>query len=136
MDGLFGDIDIQDHRDWRLRVCGAQGIRARHPLWKRPRHELLEEFIGLGFKAVIIVTQAEKMGSDWLGRAIDARAITELEKMGVDPSGETAEYHTVVTEGPIFQSRIALTPGEPVLHEGYWFLIVSRVSAVSSETPA
>ncbi len=131
-EGVFGDIDIQDHRDWCARVSGAQGIRARHPLWKRPRRELLEEFIALGFKATIVVTQAEKMGPDWLGRVIDARAISEMEKLGIDPSGETGEYHTVATEGPIFHSRIALAAGEPVLHDGHWFL---KVSAASPENP-
>jgi diphthamide synthase (EF-2-diphthine--ammonia ligase) len=94
-------------------------------LWKRPRRELLEEFLELGFKAVIIVTKAEKMGPDWLGRTIDARAISEMEKLGIDPSGETGEYHTVVTEGPLFQTRIALAIGAPVFHDGYWFLRVS-----------
>jgi diphthine-ammonia ligase len=131
-DGVFGDIDIPDHRDWCLRICGAHGIRVRHPLWQRSRRELLEEFIALGFKATIIVTQARIMGPEWLGRAIDARAISEMEKLGIDPSGETGEYHTVVTEGPIFHSRIALVTGEPVLHDGYWFL---KVSAASPENP-
>jgi diphthine-ammonia ligase len=87
--------------------------------------ELLEEFIALGFKATIVVTQAGIMGSEWLGRAIDARTITELERLGIDPSGETGEYHTVVTEGPLFQTRIALAIGAPVFHDGYWFLSVS-----------
>jgi diphthine-ammonia ligase len=131
-EGVFGDIDIQDHRDWCVRVCGAQGIRARHPLWKRPRRELLEEFIGLGFKATIVVTKAESMGPEWLGRTIDAHAIQELEQLGVDPSGELGEYHTVVTDGPIFHSPITLFPGEPVLHDGYWFL---KVSAAPAENP-
>ncbi|MGB7540155.1 MAG: diphthine--ammonia ligase [Anaerolineales bacterium] len=131
-DGVLGDIDMQDHRDWCLRVCGAKDIRARHPLWQRPRRELLEEFVALGFKATIVVTQAEKMGPEWLGRTIDAHAITGLERLGVDPSGETGEYHTVVTESPIFQTRMALSIGEPVLHDGYWFL---SVSATPPETP-
>jgi diphthine-ammonia ligase len=132
-DGVFGDIDIQDHRDWCLRVCGAQNIHARHPLWQRPRRELLEEFIALGFQATIIVTQAEKMGPEWLGRTIDTLAISEMEKLGIDPSGEFGEYHTVVTEGPIFQSRIALGIGEPVLHDGFWFL---SVSAAPPDSPS
>jgi diphthine-ammonia ligase len=124
-DGVFGDIDIQDHRDWCQRVCSARGIRARHPLWQRPRRELLEEFIALGFQATLVVVQADKMGPVWLGRSIDARAIQELEQLGVDPSGELGEYHTVVTDGPIFHAGLKLIPREPVLHDGHWFLSVS-----------
>ncbi len=120
--GVFGDIDIEDHRDWCLRVCGAAGIQALHPLWKRGRRELLEEFTGLGFTAAIIVTKADRLGPEWLGRTIDRNSAAELEKAGIDPSGESGEYHTVVTGGPIFQSTIHLNFQEPVLHDGYWFL--------------
>jgi uncharacterized protein (TIGR00290 family) len=128
--GVFGDIDIESNRDWCLRVCNSTGILPIHPLWKRPRHELLEEFIDLQFKARIVVTKADKLGSEWLGRSIDHATLGELEQAGIDASGELGEYHTVVTDGPIFQSGIALNSREPVLHDGYWFM---RVSVADSE---
>jgi diphthine-ammonia ligase len=130
--GVFGDIDIDAHRDWCRRVCGAAGLEARHPLWKRERRELLEEFIDLGFTAVIVVTQADRLGPEWLGRTIDRDTVPELERAGIDPSGELGEYHTVVTGGPIFRSRIRLKTRKPVLHDGYWFL---RVSGTRGEEP-
>ena len=37
---------------------------------------------------------------------------------------------TVVTDGPIFQSAIALKVEEKVLHDGYWFM---KVAIVDSE---
>jgi diphthine-ammonia ligase len=123
--GVFGDIDIEDHRDWGQRVCATSGLRAYHPLWKRPRHELLQELIELHFKAIIIVTHADKLGSEWLGKTIDADTIKELEGAGIDPSGEEGEYHTVVTHGPIFRAEITLNPRGPLLHDGYWFLPVA-----------
>ncbi len=126
--GVFGDIDIEDHRDWCRRVCGARGMRARHPLWKHPRRKLLEEFIRLGFKATIVVTKADTLGSEWLGRMIDENAVSELEKLGVDPSGESGEYHTLVTDGPIFPSPIEMHFREHVLHDGYWFLGISGMT--------
>ena len=128
--GVFGDIDVESNRDWCLRVCNSTGILPFHPLWKRPRHDLLEEFIDLQFKARIVVTKADKLGSEWLGRAIDRDTLVELEKAGIDASGELGEYHTVVTDGPIFQSGIVLNTREPVLHDGYWFM---RVSVADSE---
>lgn len=123
--GVFGDIDIEAHRDWCLRVCNASGIRPCHPLWKRPRHALLSEFIDLQFKARIVVTKADKLDSGWLGRIIDLNTVRELEKAGVDVSGELGEYHTVVTGGPIFKSEIRLKVQGSVLRHGYWFLKVS-----------
>ena len=123
--GVFGDIDVESNRDWCLRVCNASGIRPYHPLWKRPRHELLKEFIDLQFKAFIVVTKADKLGSEWLGRTISQNTARELENAGIDASGELGEYHTVVTDGPIFQSEIRLKTQESVLHDGYWFLKIS-----------
>jgi diphthine-ammonia ligase len=125
-DGVFGDIDLPEHRDWCVRVCGAQGIRARHPLWSLPRRELLEEFIGLGFQATVIVVKAEILGPDWLGRSIDERAISEMERLGIDPSGEAGEYHTVVTDGPLFCKPLRLSYQPPVIHGGHWFLRVTH----------
>ncbi|HSD83553.1 MAG TPA: diphthine--ammonia ligase [Anaerolineae bacterium] len=122
--GVFGDIDIEEHRDWCQRVCAVSGLRAYHPLWKRPRRELLQELIDLKFKAVIVVTHADKLGSEWLGKTIDAQTIQELENAGVDPSGERGEYHTVVTHGPLLRSEITLNTRNPLLHDGYWFLPV------------
>jgi len=59
-----------------------------------------------------------------MGKTIDRETIAELEKAGVDASGELGEYHTVVTAGPIFSSVISLKVKGQVHHEGYWFLEV------------
>ncbi len=123
--GVFGDIDIEDHRDWCERVCTTNGLRAYHPLWKRPRRDLLQELVELNFKAVIVVTHANKLGAEWLGKTIDAETIKELERAGIDPSGEEGEYHTVVTRGPLFRSEIVLNTRNPLFHDGYWFLPVT-----------
>ncbi len=120
--GVFGDIDIEEHREWCVTVCGKCGLQPLHPLWKRPRRELLLEFIDLGFKAVIVSVNAEKLGREWLGRTITAGAVGELEAAGIDICGEQGEYHTFVTGGPLFAAEIAFSAGEPVLRDGYWFL--------------
>ena len=59
--GVFGDIDLEEHRLWEEKVCGAAGLRAHLPLWKSNRLELLSEFIDLGFEASIVATNAEKL---------------------------------------------------------------------------
>ena len=128
--GVFGDIDVEPNREWGLRICAASGLRPYHPLWKQLRHELLRAFIDRQFKALILVTKADKLGPEWLGRVLNEDTVRELEKTGIDASGELGEYHTVVTAGPIFQSEIRLKLQEPLLHDGYWF---SRVTAESQE---
>lgn len=122
--GIFGDIDVDSHLEWVRRVCGVAGIVPIHPLWKRDRRELLEEFIGLGFSAQIVVINEQKIDKRFLGKIIQAHTIAEMEETGIDPSGELGEYHTVVTDGPIFTSSVKIKPAGERHHEGYWFLKV------------
>jgi len=122
--GIFGDIDVDSHREWVSRVCGVAGILPVHPLWKRDRRELLVEFIGLGFKAQIVVINEQKVDKKFLGKTIQAQTIREMEETGSDPSGESGEYHTVVTDGPIFSSKVEIKTVGQEYHEGYWFLKV------------
>ncbi len=122
--GVFGDIDIAEHRLWEEQVCAAAGLEAHLPLWQADRLALVDEFLSLGFEALIVVANAEKLGQAYLGRALGRDLVREFARMGVDPSGEEGEYHTVVTNGPIFSEPVQLETGRQVLHSGYWFLDV------------
>ena len=86
--GVFGDIDVDAHREWVRRVCAIAEIEPVHPLWQRNRRELLEEFIGLGFKAQIVVINEQKLDKGFLGKIIQTATIAEMEEAEIDPSGE------------------------------------------------
>ncbi len=122
--GVFGDIDLEDHLNWIERVCSSAEINPYEPLWKRGRHDLLEELILSGFNAMIIATKNGVLDKSFLGRTVDRHLISELEKAGIDASGEEGEYHTVVTDGPIFSSTISIDPGEQISRDSYSFLDV------------
>jgi len=107
--GVFGDIDVEEHREWVARVCERSGITPVFPLWKQDRQLLLDQFIQHGFKARIIVVNGTMLDRRFLGRNIDTQTIHELKLTGIDPSGELGEYHTVVTDGPIFSTPVLLT---------------------------
>ncbi|HEY73528.1 MAG TPA: diphthine--ammonia ligase [Thermoflexia bacterium] len=120
--GVFGDIDIEDHRLWEEKVCGAAGIGAYLPLWKTPRLELFDEFLSRGFEAVIVAVCEEKLDKAYLGETLSVELAREFDRLGIDPAGEEGEYHTVVTNGPIFSRPLRLEVGEQVFRSGYWFL--------------
>jgi diphthine-ammonia ligase len=122
--GVFGDIDVESHREWVKKVCASRGITPFHPLWKRDRRELLYEFIDLGFIATIVVVNGSKLGNEFLGRRLDRETLSDLEHSGIDPSGELGEYHTVVTAGPLFSSEIAINVKGRFRQDGYEFLDV------------
>ena len=119
---MFGDIEIDEHRQWVERVCAAVGLEAHLPLWQAPRAELLDEFLSLGFKATVVATRDKEMGKEYLGRTLDAALVREFEHLGIDPCGERGEYHTFVTGGPIFARPLDLREGRKTLRLGTWFL--------------
>ncbi len=121
--GVFGDIDLQEHRDWVERVCKEMGIRPILPLWKEEREKLLKQFIRAGFKAIAVATNAKFLGEEWLGREINGEFIEDLKVLeNIDLCGEKGEYHTFVYDGPIFKKSIEFIIGKKVLKDKHWFL--------------
>src|SRR5690606_23615914 len=110
--GVYGDIDLEDHREWVLKVSREAELQVSHPLWGEPRRELLEELIAEGFKAVITVVDTARMDPKFLGREFTPRLIEELEALGIDACGEEGEFHTVIIDGPIFVEAVPVVFGD------------------------
>jgi uncharacterized protein (TIGR00290 family) len=120
--GVFGDIDIDAHREWVERVAAAAGTVAVHPLWQRDRAELMHELLDLGFRAVVVAVRDGVLSTAMLGKTIDAAMLGEFERAGVDLAGENGEFHTCVVDGPIFTRPVEVERGEVVLRDGVWFV--------------
>jgi len=123
--GVFGDIDIDDHKKWVKKVCNKTNILEYLPLWKKPRRKIVQEFIDDEFKAIIVTVKDKLLDKELLGRELDENLIGILEKKGVDLAGENGEYHTMVTGGPIFKKDIEYKLEEKLFFNGYWFQNVS-----------
>ena len=102
---IFGDIDLQPHREWEERVCAAADMTPCLPLWRRDRRELAEESIALRFRSLVVCTDSRYLGDEFCGREFDARFIADLPP-GVDPCGENGEFHTFVYDGPLFRQPL------------------------------
>jgi diphthine-ammonia ligase len=120
--GVFGDIDLQEHREWVERVCGEVGIKAFLPLWGVKPEELIDEFLKVKFKAMVIATTLEE---DLLGKVLNKALVSLISKLGSHPCGESGEYHTFVTAGPIFRRALNVTKGERERRDNMWFLEIS-----------
>ncbi len=112
VEGLVtGDIyEVDGHEErWLERVCGELGLRPIRPLWQGYTASIYKEFVAAGFKATVVRTKLSLLGQEWLGRELNAAFLQDILKLGnVDPCGEGGEYHTVVTDGPIFKKRVRL----------------------------
>jgi len=121
---VFGDIDIQEHMDWVGRVCGEVDIVPMEPLWGLDPEQILTDFMDEGFEAIVVNVKADLLGEEWLGRKVDGSLIEDLKELrrerGIHICGESGEYHTFVTDGPIFKRRIRILDSKRVIREGYW----------------
>ena len=120
--GVFGDMDLEEHREWVERVCGEVGMKAFLPLWGIKPEKLIAEFLKLKFKAIVIATKLEE---GLLGKVLDKALIRRIVKLGSHPCGESGEYHTFVTAGPIFKRALKVTNGERERRDNVWFLEIS-----------
>ena len=118
---VFGDIDLQPHREWEEKVCRTVGIEAILPLWQRDRKELVNDMIDEGVETIIVSCNT-KMGGDFLGRTISKELVDELINMNVDACGENGEFHTLVVNCPLFVKRINVALGEKRIHKDYCFI--------------
>ncbi len=119
---VTGDVfDVALHEaGWLDRVCREVGLTPVRPLWHRDTKQILNEFINEGFKATLVRVKTDKLGMDWLGREVNREFLDDLLKLGtVDPCGEHGEFHTFVTDGPLFKkNRIEILESEKVKLNG------------------
>lgn len=124
---VFGDIHLQHCFEWASRVCNELGVELVEPLFGREPRRVLADFIDEGFEAIVVSTQAEILGEEWVGRTIDHSFLADITALtDVDPCGENGEYHTLVVDGPLFSRRLEIAEAGRVLRGGYWFLDIRR----------
>ena len=137
--GIFGDIDFNEHRQWIDRVCAAGGVTPRLPLWMKNQEKILRDFINLGFESVIVATNADFLGEEWLGRKIDSAFLADLKELrktkNMTPCGEAGEYHTYVINGPLFGKRVEIKETSKELKDGHWFLRITQCELKSKRKP-
>lgn len=117
---IFGDIDLQAHRDWEEKVCKAARLEAVLPLWQQDRKQLVLQMFEADIEAIIVSCNTV-MGQAFIGQTLTPALVAELEGIGVDPCGENGEYHTLVLDCPLFTNRINVCVMDTIAHENYWF---------------
>lgn len=119
---VYGDIDIEHHKQWGIDRCKAVGMTAKFPLWQESRENIVQEFIDSGFKATIKKVNLNNLSKDFLGKVLTRELIQEIKKSGSDACGENGEYHTFVSDGPLFKNPINFKKSKVTLDENYGYL--------------
>lgn len=112
----FGDIFLEDLRQYREDKLTTGGMEAVFPIWKADTKELAHRFVNLGFKAIITCVDTQTCDGKFAGRVYDEQLLSEL-PTNVDPCGENGEFHSFVYDGPIFARPVLFERGEVVLRD-------------------
>jgi uncharacterized protein (TIGR00290 family) len=96
---VFGDIDLQAHRDWLEPACARAGLEPVFPLWGEARAVLAQEVIHRSIRARLVCVDAHKLNAGFCGADYDAELLQRL-PASVCPCGEDGEFHTFVYDAP------------------------------------
>jgi len=133
----FGDLFLEDIRQYRIDKLRGTGLEPVFPVWGPPHatRALAEEMIAGGLRARIVCVDPKKFpGCDpaaFAGRDFDAALLRDLPPT-VDPCGENGEFHTAVYAGPMFREAIPVETGEIVSRDGFVFADVKVTEEESS----
>jgi len=116
----FGDLFLQDIRDYRVRQLQGSGLEPLFPVWQIPTEQLGREMIAAGVKAKITCVDPSKLAKSFAGRDYDLRLLQVLPPE-IDPCGENGEFHTFVCDAPVFSRPIGVRVGEVVERDGFVF---------------
>ncbi|WP_102275750.1 Dph6-related ATP pyrophosphatase [Cytobacillus massiliigabonensis] len=115
----FGDLYLEGHREWGEQLANETSLEPIYPLWGKKEDALLllNTFVKSGYKATVIRVREDVLDKTWLGRQLDSAFIQDITKKDCCPMGESGEYHTFVSDGPLFQARIELEQPEIIKFE-------------------
>jgi uncharacterized protein (TIGR00290 family) len=115
----FGDLFLEEVRDYRIRLLAGTGLEPLFPLWGTPADTpaLARRMLDAGLRAVLTCVDPAQLDGRFVGRAFDAALLAELPP-SVDPCGERGEFHTFTSYGPGFDAPVGYELGEIVLRDG------------------
>lgn len=116
----FGDLFLEDIRDYRIRQLAGSGVDPLFPIWHEPTRALGLRMIEAGMEAVLTCVDPKQLPPAFAGRHFDRAFLDELPD-GVDPCGENGEFHTCVLAGPMFQRPLHATVGAIIERDGFCF---------------
>jgi uncharacterized protein (TIGR00290 family) len=116
----FGDLFLQDVRDYRIRQLQGSGLEPLFPVWQIPTGQMSRDLIAAGVKAKVTCVDPSKFAKSFAGREYDLSLLNAL-PAGADPCGENGEFHTFVYDAPVFSHPIGVRNGALVERDGFVF---------------
>jgi uncharacterized protein (TIGR00290 family) len=129
---IFGDLFLEDIRAYREKQLASCGMTPIFPLWARDTRQLAADMLAGGLSAYLTCVDPRRLDRSFAGRRFDKDLLAALPK-DVDPCGESGEFHTFASAGPMFRAPIPVTVGEIVERDGFVFAdLLPRTATVGT----
>ncbi len=116
----FGDLFLNDIREYRVKQLKGTSLEPIFPLWNLPTSALAEQMIDSGVRAKLTCVDPKQLDGGFAGRDFDFSLLADLPP-GVDPCGENGEFHSFAYQGPMFHHSLEVRVGEIVKRDGFVF---------------
>jgi uncharacterized protein (TIGR00290 family) len=107
---IFGDLFLEDIREYRIKMLGGTGLTPVFPIWGRDTATLARDMMASGLKAQLTCIDTKALDDEFSGRLFDQSLLDEMPS-GIDPCGENGEFHTFCFAGPMYDREIAVETG-------------------------
>jgi diphthine-ammonia ligase len=129
----LGDyIHLRAEKEWVYKICSDINVEPLLPLWAKTPEQVLTDLMDNGFEVIIVVVNPDYFSEEWLGRKIDRAFLKEIRRLhrekGVPVGGD--DYHTFVTDGPLFKKRLNVLQSKKLDRNGYLILDITKVELV------
>lgn len=106
--GVFGDINLPEHRQWVEKMCQRINFSAYLPLWGLEEDEIIFELLRRGCRLLLVALKKNLLSTDWLGKELDMEFYNTCKRANITPCGERGEFHTLVIDGPLFKAPLQI----------------------------
>ena len=116
----FGDLFLEDVRNYREEKLKGSGIKPVFPIWGMPTDKLSREMISSGLRTVITCINPKQTPKEFVGKEFDEDFLDSLPGT-IDPCGENGEFHSFVYDGPMFKDKIEIFVGDIIHRDDFVF---------------
>ena len=116
----FGDLFLEDIREYREKSLSGSGISATFPIWGMDTRALSTTMLVDGLRAQITCVDPKQLAPEFSGREYDADFLKEIPP-DVDPCGENGEFHSFAFDGPMFAHKVNIEVGVTTTRDGFVF---------------
>lgn len=133
---VTGDIaEIHGNTNWITDRSKPSGVKVFLPLWYLNREQLLQRIFSLGFKVIFSCVKEPWFSKEWVGKALNEEALQQLRHINnLDLCGEQGEYHTLVTDGPGYNSELVIGSFNPVKENELWYMDIKNPVLIHRKT--